>query len=681
MNHSAHHSTQPELQEERLEALPKGHSFPLGRTIWATLACVGLALPGAGYGAEANLTKRSGDAQALVDQEAERHVERLIQAEGVRLERERAAFPGYFAEAYAQYPRLPEGILEAMAFVGSRWIHRIPAGLQDGHHNMPQAFGVMGLYRGVGGFRDVVSEAAAALKVSPAEVIASPRTQILATAALLDQLIRESGLGAGKTSPFVEELVPVLHRISGLPERGSVARFALDSYAYDVLLTLDRGHDDWGIRIQDREIFWEQAFSKETLKLMKAPMVRVAVENDSVEALDKIVAAESHVKGQEARGTSAPGEAQSGAKETASTPQSTDYAPALWVSSPNYSSRNGTAITHVAIHTVQGSYSGCISWFQNPDSDVSAHYVARSSDGQITQMVREYNKAWHIGSENPYTLGTEHEGYVSTSSYYTTAMYNSSGALTKDMCASNKIDCSTCYSGTSQGELSNSYKVKGHQHYANQTHTDPGQYWSWSKYKSLVTGSSSGGSSGGSDGGSTSSSKVLDSFESSEGHFNTSPTYSGSTTGISSSSTAERTSSTKKNGSYSERLYLVDNASSSGSWTVRFLSGSGSASNNTKVDKAGGRLGFWVYSGGSGFSAALTVDDGSGTELSVKKSIPTTTWTYLEWKLDDAAQWENFSGGNGTIDSSQVTLDAIMFYHANSSYSSYIYIDDVTYKK
>lgn len=36
------------------------------------------------------------------------------------------------------------------------------------------------------------------------------------------------------------------------------------------------------------------------------------------------------------------------------------------------------------IHVTQGSYAGTISWFKDAAAQVSAHYVIRSSDGQIT---------------------------------------------------------------------------------------------------------------------------------------------------------------------------------------------------------------------------------------------------------------------------------------------------------
>lgn len=180
---------------------------------------------------------------------------------------------------------------------------------------------------------------------------------------------------------------------------------------------------------------------------------------------------------------------------------STDYPPAIWnpAASCNYSART-TSISHVAVHTTQGSYAGTISWFQNCASSVSAHYVIRSSDGQVTQMVREADKAWHVGNSNGYTVGIEHEGYVSNpSAWYTTAMYNASAALTRDILASRGLT-QKVYNGSSgwSAVVSDStYNVKGHVNYANQTHTDPGSGWDWPRYKSLVAGGTSGGGGGG----------------------------------------------------------------------------------------------------------------------------------------------------------------------------------------
>lgn len=176
---------------------------------------------------------------------------------------------------------------------------------------------------------------------------------------------------------------------------------------------------------------------------------------------------------------------------------STDYPPAIWnpAASCNYSSRTAS-VTHVTIHTTQGSYAGSISWFQNCSAGVSAHYVIRSSDGQVTQMVREADKAWHVGNSNGYTVGIEHEGYINApATWYTTAMYNASAALTRDILASRGL-AQKVYNGSSGWNAvpaDSLYNVKGHVNYANQTHTDPGSGWDWPRYKTLVAGGSSGG--------------------------------------------------------------------------------------------------------------------------------------------------------------------------------------------
>ena len=81
--------------------------------------------------------------------------------------------------------------------------------------------------------------------------------------------------------------------------------------------------------------------------------------------------------------------------------------PCEYIPSPNYSSRNGQPITHIVIHHTDAlDAEGTIAWFQNPASQVSAHYVV-GRDGKCFQMVKDANKAWHIYTHNAYTLGIE----------------------------------------------------------------------------------------------------------------------------------------------------------------------------------------------------------------------------------------------------------------------------------
>ncbi|MFD4035217.1 N-acetylmuramoyl-L-alanine amidase [Streptomyces sp. NPDC058637] len=185
--------------------------------------------------------------------------------------------------------------------------------------------------------------------------------------------------------------------------------------------------------------------------------------------------------------TSRPVSPQKGSLATADiTTQSPDYPSALWVpaSSANYVTGRTATIDKVVVHVTQGSYAGSISWFQNPASQVSAHYLIRSSDGEITQMVRDANTAWHARSANASSLGIEHEGFVDDPSWFTDSMYRSSAALTAYLCDRYGIPKDRSH-------------VIGHSEAPGNDHTDPGVNWNWTYYMQLVGGSGGGSGSDG----------------------------------------------------------------------------------------------------------------------------------------------------------------------------------------
>lgn len=155
----------------------------------------------------------------------------------------------------------------------------------------------------------------------------------------------------------------------------------------------------------------------------------------------------------------------------------------IWVPAApsNYTEANRPydyPIRYVVIHTTEGSYTSALSWFQNPAAGVSAHYVIRASDGQITQAVSEKNIAWHAGdwTYNAQSIGIEHEGYVSNPSWYTDAMYRASAFLTRSICLKYGIPMDRAH-------IIGHYEVPGVTN-----RTDPGPYWNWSYYMQLVTG-------------------------------------------------------------------------------------------------------------------------------------------------------------------------------------------------
>ena len=102
----------------------------------------------------------------------------------------------------------------------------------------------------------------------------------------------------------------------------------------------------------------------------------------------------------------------------------------------------------------------------------------------------------------------------------------------------------------------------------------------------------------------------FDDFESGVGHFTNVPSFSGSTVGISTSSTSAAINDAANNGAQSLQIVLKDNTSSSATWTVRHLSGGGARSNNIQFSKSG-YIGFWMKtnSAPSGAQVALTIDD------------------------------------------------------------------------
>ncbi|WP_405098090.1 N-acetylmuramoyl-L-alanine amidase [Micromonospora sp. NBC_01412] len=166
------------------------------------------------------------------------------------------------------------------------------------------------------------------------------------------------------------------------------------------------------------------------------------------------------------------GTAPSNALAAAAVPE---YGPARWVAAngANYGAGRSSRITTVILHVTQGSYAGTISWFQNPSSGVSAHYVIKSSNGEITQMVREGDTAYHARAGNAYGVGIEHEGYVDNPAWFTDAMYRSSAALTRYLC-------------DKYGLPKNRTAIKGHNEIPGNDHTDPGPNWNWNYYISLV---------------------------------------------------------------------------------------------------------------------------------------------------------------------------------------------------
>lgn len=371
----------------------------------------------------------------------------------------------YFSLAYSTYPNIPQGTLEAMSYGATRMGNIIP---DEGthHHHGPDRYGLFGLIAdGEGYFDNTLAEVMqyAPVDLSREAFIHNEKAQIMAVAA------RVSHLCTALNTSDLSEFESVLKEFCEIPGNSTDNLYAQELYVYEVYYHLTHGIETPILFRKPVMLTPENWFDTNNFEILSAPNVYISNQGIS--------------NGKQLYNPNGSNNPQ---------PMSADYPPALWSASNNYSSRNGVTISAVTIHTTQGSYSGAISWLKNPAANASAHYVLRSSDGQVTQLILETNKAWHVGSENPYTIGLEHEGFVSQTGWYTTAMYNSSAALVRDICTDRNINPTTCYSGASGSSvnvLSSTIKIKGHQHYPNQTHTDPGINWNWGLFYNLVNNS------------------------------------------------------------------------------------------------------------------------------------------------------------------------------------------------
>ncbi len=353
-----------------------------------------------------------------------------------------------FADASAEFD-VPQEILKAVGFAETHWQMVEGEGEFDG---MSAAFGIMGL-RG-----DHLTRGAALAGVSEDDVRYDETSNIRAGAAVLRALADEAGIDCSDLAAWGE----VVGNYSGIDDPDARGRYVIG----DIYQTINDG---------------AQAVAEdgEVLVTLKAR----AVTPDYV-APDTLAAA----------GTS-------------------DYPASVWRPSPNYSSRaSGTAgkVQMVIIHTCEGGYAGCWGWLRNTKAGASAHYVVKENGAEITQLVREAKKAWHIAAtyscshnsgklcglngvqSNNFTIGIEHAGYASQKSW-------PSGQIN----ASAKLVCDI---SKGYGIPRDRYHIVGHGQLQPYNRTDPGKNWPWTHYINQVNsycGSGGGGGGGSTGGGST----------------------------------------------------------------------------------------------------------------------------------------------------------------------------------
>ena len=376
----------------------------------------------------------------------------LLSMIGLAQNNEIQSYKSAFDAAYEACPDIPRGLLEAVSFTNTHCYHLTDANyFNDGPDAMPRAYGLMGLVKdGKNYFRENLHLVSELSDVSEAEILDSPKKNVLAYAKAFDRLSKES------KAVEINGYLFVIQQLSELPIGKEKDIYPMQSMLYSVCTFLNDTKKAEQFGFQKYDIDLKEVFG-EHYDMLAAPELGVT--------------------------------------------RSPDYPPAIWDPAPECNWEERTKdVSAVVIHYTEGSYAGCISWFKNCDAEVSAHYVIRSADGQITQMVLEKDKAWHARTANGYTIGIEHEAYGNVWEFFTEEMYQSSANLVRSICSRyeaidgrrthdrDTLDNGFCLNNGlyNLGGEGACIQIRGHQHYPDQSHTDPGPYWDWNYYYKLI---------------------------------------------------------------------------------------------------------------------------------------------------------------------------------------------------
>jgi len=156
--------------------------------------------------------------------------------------------------------------------------------------------------------------------------------------------------------------------------------------------------------------------------------------------------------------------------------------------SPNYGNHDkanrpeSQRIDYIVVHDTEATWDTTLKLVQNPKY-VSWHYSLRSSDGHIAQHVPLKDVGWHAGNwyVNAKSIGLEHEGFLTApDAWYTEAMYRTSARLVRYLAHRYDVPLDRQH-------------ILGHDNVPGVTaanipgmHTDPGPYWDWQHYFTLL---------------------------------------------------------------------------------------------------------------------------------------------------------------------------------------------------
>jgi N-acetylmuramoyl-L-alanine amidase len=143
---------------------------------------------------------------------------------------------------------------------------------------------------------------------------------------------------------------------------------------------------------------------------------------------------------------------------------------------------NTGKIDYIIIHDTEGGWQGTLNLVQDPNW-VSWQDTMRSADGKTWQHLKHNDVAWQAGNwyVNMHSIGIEHEGRAAQgATWYTEVMYRNSARLVRYLAHQHRIPLDRAHIiGHDQVPGTIPSTVRG-------MHWDPGPYWDWEHYFTLL---------------------------------------------------------------------------------------------------------------------------------------------------------------------------------------------------
>jgi N-acetyl-anhydromuramyl-L-alanine amidase AmpD len=140
-------------------------------------------------------------------------------------------------------------------------------------------------------------------------------------------------------------------------------------------------------------------------------------------------------------------------------------------------------IRYITLHSTDETYDGTLDLFRDPTYAAGTHYVVRSQDGHVTQMIPTKDIAWDSANRSFYqhSIGIEQEGWATHGAvWYSENLYRSTAALVRYLAAKYDIPLDRAH-------------ILGHDNIPGGTeggvatqHWDPGPGWDWEHFFDLL---------------------------------------------------------------------------------------------------------------------------------------------------------------------------------------------------